>query len=310
MENSGGLRDFLRYVFNAHAHIHTYTHLRIPLNLILEIFLQVNARQQHPADLVFVKSGRGGQGGNDEKVEYFAAREEGEEWLGGGSGEWVYLSPDAEEVMDRVEQGVTYVLGGMGAGGQQGESLRRGKELGMKKVMRLPEGGGGKDGEGDLSVWRVLELLLAWQRHGGQEVGGQGWAGALRAVQDGALDVGARGRQSALGGGFAGGKCEGGYLRLVYSQMKRWRTHGIDRAMVDEAAEIVATHDPCKEPGMRLLESAGLKCVDIRGGFRAQYMNGTLHVEPLQRAYQSRRRNMIHLLFEVPPSPPRTPVHT
>jgi len=105
----------------------------------------------------------------------------------------------------------------------------------------------------------------------------EGWEGG-EGMYDGGLGIKGVGLK---------GKCDDEYLKGVFHSMRPWRG-GIEEDDVQRAAEVVATWDPCHTPEMVRQIERGLKCIDIRGGFRAQVVNGSLWVTALQTSYQSR----------------------
>ena len=76
--------------------------------------------------------------------------------------------------------------------------------------------------------------------------------------------------------------CDDEYLKRIYRAMRPWVGGGIGKEQVDAAAALVAGWDPCARADMQEQMKRGLSCIDIRGGFRAWWVNGSLWVLPLQ----------------------------
>ena len=115
--------------------------------------------------------------------------------------------------------------------------------------------------------------------------GGAQWAAADPSSMSGA---------GGGGGGGGGGVCDDEYLKRIYRAMRPWVGGGIGKEQVDAAAALVAGWDPCARADMQEQMKRGLSCIDIRGGFRAWLVNGSLWVLPLQvslvlRVCRSRR---------------------
>lgn len=80
---------------------------------------------------------------------------------------------------------------------------------------------------------------------------------------------GCGGVSGSIGPGLKG-KCDDLYIKAVYRSLRPWRQGGIDLAGIEEAAELVRSWDPCATEDTHRQMALGLRCIDIRGGFRAQ----------------------------------------